>query len=62
MTDAVTQRALAGIRNCPDHNHWTGERLDGLLERVVRDMTITARRPQRTLPPEIAALFGRGNH
>ncbi len=59
MTDPITQRALAGIRNCPDHSHWQGERLDSLLERVVRDMKETAHRPRRNLPPEVAALYGR---
>lgn len=58
MTDDPIARALAGIRNCRDHAHWTGERLDGLVERVVRDLIRTSRRPQRKLPPEIAALFG----
>lgn len=58
MSDELVKRAATGIRNCIDHSHWTGERYDALLERVVRDLKRTARRPQRTLPPEIAAQFG----
>ncbi|GAA1250064.1 hypothetical protein JOF42_002346 [Microbacterium phyllosphaerae] len=62
MTEDLISRAHAGIRNCPDHSHWNGERYDALLERVVRDMTKVARRPHHKLPPEIAALFGRDSN
>lgn len=61
MTDPsdARSRAIAGIANCPNHQHWTGERYDALVARVEQAIIRTARRPPLTLPPEIAAQFGR---